>query len=344
MKQSIDNPLSSHKNNFDLLRLVGALLVLFSHSYGEIIPAREDFLHRWTAQRYALSFVGLMIFFSISGYLVTQSLLNSVSVKQYIWKRFLRIYPAYIVITLLSVFILGPVFTTVSVQNYFSDGVTWKFLYKNILIINNAGILPGVFDGKKVNISFWTLPLELKLYGMLLLLYLLRFFHYRWLHAVFFVCVCCVTVFVPARLLQQWFLMDANVWYNLCFFFIAGSGVYIWRDKIVLHYTGIIALALLWLVTAWLHFTGNLPMILFCTYTVLYLGLKTPVVFKPRMDLSYGIYIYASPVQAIAGLLTGHTLSLWQFNLVTIPVTVLMAFLSWQLIEKKSLLLKNKVK
>jgi len=343
MKQPAASPLRSHNNNFDLLRLAGALLVLFSHSYGEMLQRPQEFIDKWTGHRYALSSFGLMIFFSISGYLVTESLLHSVSIKQYIWKRFLRIYPAYIVITLLTVFVLGPVFTSFSPAHYFSDQLTWKFLYQNICLFNSPRKLPGVFNGKSVNLSAWSLPFELKLYGMILLFYFLQFFRYRWLQAMVFTAAACIKIFIPLHLLREWFPFSFDVWYSLGFFFIAGSTLYVWRDKIALHYMGIIVLAFLWLVTGLLHVMGNVPESLFFVYTILYLGLKTPVLLKPRADLSYGIYIYGSPVQRIISWETQSSFPLWKYNLLVVPVTVLMGFLSWHLVEKKALRLKNKV-
>ena len=197
--------LYSHKNNFDLLRLAGALLVLFSHPYGEMLHRPEEFVERWTGHRYALSTFGLMVFFSISGYLVTGSLLHSTSIKQYTWKRFLRIYPGYIVVTLLSVFMIGPVFTNMPIANYFSNSLTWKFLYQNVLLLNSPRKLPGVFNGNSVNLSAWTLPFEIELYAMLLVLYVLQFFRYRWLQAILFLVATAIKFFIPLHLLQQWF-------------------------------------------------------------------------------------------------------------------------------------------
>jgi peptidoglycan/LPS O-acetylase OafA/YrhL len=343
MIKPVDFSESRRNNNFDLLRLAGALLVLFSHSYGEMVQRPEEFIYRWTGHRYALSTFGLLIFFSISGYLVTGSLLHSTSVKQYIWKRFLRIYPGYIVITLLSVFVLGPVFTSLSLSHYFSEGLTWKFLYQNICLLNSPRKLPGVFEGKSVNLSVWTLPFELELYGLLLLLYLLKFFRYRWLQAVLFLIATCIKFFIPLHLLQQWFHFDFGTWYSLGYVFLAGSTLYTWRDKITLHYVGVIVLLVVWLITELFHCTNNATDTIFFVYTIIWIGLKTYIPLKWKPDISYGIYIYGSPVQRVISSLTQSSLPLWNYNLVVVPLTVVMGFLSWFLVEKKAMKFKNKV-
>jgi peptidoglycan/LPS O-acetylase OafA/YrhL len=159
-----------------------------------------------------------------------------------------------------------------------------------------------------------------------------------------FVCATAIKIFIPLQTLQHWFHFEFVTWYSLGYVFLTGSTLYTWRDKIGLHYQGIVVLAFVWWLTALLHLSGNVPEVLFFVYTIIFLGRKTyiPVAFKS--DLSYGIYIYGSPVQRTVSWLTKSSLSLWQFNCIVVPVTVLMGFLSWHLVEKKALRFKNKVK
>src|SRR5437660_7081331 len=62
------------RNNFDALRLIAALSVVFSHSFliAEGSEANEPFI--WlTGNQCILGLVGVFVFFVISGYLVTES-------------------------------------------------------------------------------------------------------------------------------------------------------------------------------------------------------------------------------------------------------------------------------
>ena len=77
--------------------------------------------------------LGLFIFFSISGYLISMSWDMDPSLKRYFIKRALRIFPALIVVVLLSVFVLGPLLTTWSLKDYFNSPSLSMYL-KNIFL------------------------------------------------------------------------------------------------------------------------------------------------------------------------------------------------------------------
>ncbi len=104
-------PLNRDDNRFDILRLIAAWLVLFSHCYplgGR--PGGEPLAS--TLGIDTLGGVGVSIFFVLSGYLVTLSLERSPSLLEFARRRALRIYPALVVICLLCVLVLGPLMTT----------------------------------------------------------------------------------------------------------------------------------------------------------------------------------------------------------------------------------------
>src|SRR5579871_1464824 len=93
----------SRLNNFDHVRLFGALLVIYGHAYpltGTVIPG-------FAANGVAT--IGVKIFFSISGYLVAQSWLRDPNIVRFFTRRALRIFPALIAVVLLSTFVLGPI-------------------------------------------------------------------------------------------------------------------------------------------------------------------------------------------------------------------------------------------
>lgn len=76
----------------------------------------------------------------------------------------------------MTVFVIGPILTTVSIHDYFSDKITWGYLIKN-LVMKTQYSLPGVFEanpgGSGVNGSLWTLPYEIACYIVLLAIFLL---------------------------------------------------------------------------------------------------------------------------------------------------------------------------
>ncbi len=129
---------------FDVIRLVAALLVIFSHSFTttghkEPIPIHLGKLGvTW-------GHVGVAIFFVTSGYLVTESWHRRPEGGGYALKRLLRIWPAFLVVILLSVFVVGPIVTDASLQSYFTGGHTWGYLLHNSFMAPIVFTLPGVF-------------------------------------------------------------------------------------------------------------------------------------------------------------------------------------------------------
>lgn len=91
------------------------------------------------------------IFFIASGFLVTGSLLKRQSLIEFCWARLLRIYPALLVALLLTVLVLGPLFTTLPLHQYFASKVVYIYLVKNLLLVAGTNfILPGVFENNPI--------------------------------------------------------------------------------------------------------------------------------------------------------------------------------------------------
>src|SRR6218665_3340434 len=120
-----------YTNNFDLLRMFAAVCITFTHSFNLVGLYLEEPLMHFSNARYDFSFIGLSIFFTISGYLIAKSACNSVSVYNYWWKRFLRIQPLLIVVCFISIFFIGPYFSALGLKNYFTNTGTWTY-WRNV--------------------------------------------------------------------------------------------------------------------------------------------------------------------------------------------------------------------
>jgi peptidoglycan/LPS O-acetylase OafA/YrhL len=151
---------------FDLIRFFSAVMVVLSHSFDLLDKRGAEPLYWFTKGRFIFSDIGIYTFFIISGYLISQSLNSTHSLVAFYWKRFLRIFPALVVVVLLTVFIVGPVITVVVLPEYFSSRYTWLYLL-NASLIQMHVLLPGVFQNnpvKYVNGSLWTLQYEVLMY------------------------------------------------------------------------------------------------------------------------------------------------------------------------------------
>src|SRR4051794_39463760 len=167
-------------NNFDALRLLAALSVVFSHSFliAEGTEASEPFV--WlTRNQCVLGLMGVFVFFIISGYLVTGSFLRSPAPGRFALRRFLRIYPGLVVNVLVCAFLLGPFISTRPLTAYLADPELSDFLYKGLTLNPGPMQLPGVLFvdnsvGLLINGSLWTLRYEVMMYLLVLLLGMAR--------------------------------------------------------------------------------------------------------------------------------------------------------------------------
>src|ERR1700749_4903885 len=105
--------MTGRHNNFDALRLVAAIFVIFSHSF---LIAEGTQNNEWlillTGNQSILGLTGVFVFFAISGFLVTQSFEQSPNPRHFLAKRALRIFPGLFVATWVSAWVLGPLVST----------------------------------------------------------------------------------------------------------------------------------------------------------------------------------------------------------------------------------------
>src|SRR4051812_942949 len=161
-----DHLVERDKNSFDFVRFSAAILVIFSHTF------YLDPISQSTAGEVVMGRTAVIIFFITSGFLVTMSIDRSQSWAAFVKARFLRIYPALIVVVVLTVFVLGPLMTTLSLGSYFSSPDTYGY-FRVLLLRQVTYPLPGVFGssprfGNEVNSSLWTLLYEVLAYALVL--------------------------------------------------------------------------------------------------------------------------------------------------------------------------------
>lgn len=154
-------------NNFNLIRLLAAWLVLFSHAYHLSGAGAAEPLLRLTEGRMTLGTLALGVFFSISGYLVTASAYARGSFLSFLGARLRRLFPALAVALVLSALALGPAVSTLDAAQYFSSWAPLLYVLCNLSLFHPQYGLPGVFEaspyGAVVNAALWILPIEFSL-------------------------------------------------------------------------------------------------------------------------------------------------------------------------------------
>lgn len=336
-------------NNFNLIRFVSAFLVLYSHSCLLTTGVfTEDPLKKWIGM--SLATVGVDIFFVISGFLVARSFFSKNSLKAFVLARVLRIYPALIVAVFFCIFGVGLYFTTNTVSEYFSNPHIYKSFLKNItLFVGVNHYLPGVFAENpwigKVNGSLWTLPHEVRSYALLAIVSSVLIYFQKWQGKNIFKAVFLIIAIIifTANIADLFQILNSDLSLRLYSLFFTGVGFYAWRNRIYLSSKlFLLFLTILLLSTMQLKIFFILYYILM-PYLLLYLA-YVPAGnirrFNHVGDYSYGIYIYAYPVQqSIVAINPNVPLNTMIF--VSFSITFVLAFLSWHIIEKKFLAMKN---
>jgi peptidoglycan/LPS O-acetylase OafA/YrhL len=337
MDRKLQLPGEAQYANFDTLRLLAAVGVLISHSFPLTFgnDDREP-LMVLSGGAATVGTICVWIFFAISGFLITRSYVlgtgKSAPAVRFIRARILRIVPALIVVLLLTVFLLGPILTTVSLKEFFSTWQTWSFLFLNLTFLTFHDGLVGVFDhnpfASSVNGSLWTLRWEVRCYVIVLLLGALRLLN---LTSV-------AVLFAIALLVSAW---SGGEVANLFLSFAAGALIFLGPG--LLH-PRIAAPALCVLgVSCFIPFT-HIALPLFISYAAIWLGVSKRITL-PRLashgDFSYGVYIYAFPIQQCVTLFMANNAT-WYWNvLISTPITFFFAVLSWRLVEQPALTLKK---
>jgi peptidoglycan/LPS O-acetylase OafA/YrhL len=330
-------------NNYNLIRVLAASAVLFSHSYA---IATGDSAVEPPRALIGMSFGDLAvdIFFFASGLLVTGSLVNRPSIPAFILARVRRIYPGLLVAITLTVLVVGPMFTTLSVSAYFLNRETILYWLRNVTLVTNVSHdLPGVFESNpfhySVNGSLWTLPYEISMYaGLAILAAVLGRQSPRFLHRLLTVAAV-ITLgtlllhFIgtlnlrPSGLLR----VTAFFWTGVCFFLL--------RERIEVNGKfGLVLLAVLAVCALdrrafLIAYSLALPYLIVCAA---YLPGGILRRYNRIGDYSYGIYIYGSLVQQCL-VAAEPGISIAGLFVQSASITVMLAIVSWHLIESPML-------
>jgi peptidoglycan/LPS O-acetylase OafA/YrhL len=326
-------------NNFDVLRLVAAGMVIFTHCFfiAEGNEVHEP-LVRLSSNQAQLGHVGVFMFFVISGFLVTESYESTGEPLRYLAKRALRIFPGLFAALLVAAFVIGPIVTTLPPWDYLARDQVYAYIVGNTLLNTTTHELPGVLlvnnpVGLEVNGSLWTLRYEFMMYLMVMVLGAVRLLDLRVLLGILALGLACHQV-------EALGVLDTFGW--LLPFFAMGMVMAKLKDRRIFDdRVALAALLGLALTVAFGQFIALFP--LFGGYLTLFLAFdrRLPVLRAARFgDLSYGIYIYAWPVTAMLMYASGGTARWWQLFLLALPLAALAAFLSWHLVEAPALRLK----
>lgn len=325
------------RNNFDFLRFFAACQVIFFHTF-EISGSRSGTFYRCYELLFGNLDVGVSIFFIISGFLIIKSRLDNPALFLYLKKRFLRIAPALAASLLFCIFVIGPAASSLGLKDYFLN--FGPLLEHHLPRVFENNPLPNMVNG-----SLWTLKVEAFAYIMVACLGFMSITRIK----LFLVGVLPVLVFIdlfylagPVSSQLKIGAIYAYPTLRYIIFFISGSLLYLYKDKVLLSrhvFLLFLAITLFSQHTAYSHAVSILTL----PYLVIYFAYSDMPLngFGKYGDFSYGLYIYAFPIQQTFRHFHGDGLSNLALFVLSFLTTLVLAVLSWKLIEKPALSLKN---
>jgi peptidoglycan/LPS O-acetylase OafA/YrhL len=332
------------QNSFQLIRLMLAVAVLYRHSFDLLASGHADVVLDLIPPRTHLGRIALCFFMVVSGFLVTHSWFESAGWRDFLRRRVLRVYPAFVVASVVSAFVAAPLGSP-SGWAYLNSIDLGQFL-ADVAQLNKLSVPPSFLSNPfpgPINGSLWSIKIEFECYLVLMALGLLGALRRRGpvlaLFAILFV-VHAVQGYVASSLDRF-----ANH-VQLATFFMSGAVAYLYRDRIRWSYGWLEVAALVTICTTILEvgFVELLP--IFGTYILLWLAYDPRLLrlrVGRRVDLSYGIYLYAWPVQQL--LIQGvgpAALNPYTLSLAAVIVSAGLAWLSWRFVERPFLALKRR--
>jgi peptidoglycan/LPS O-acetylase OafA/YrhL len=341
-------------NNMNFLRLALAVLVAVDHGwalggFGRISATRDP------------GGVAVEAFFVISGFLITASRLRARSTGRFLWHRCVRIFPAYWVCLVFIAAVVAPIawlHDGGSARGYVSAHPHGPFAF----VLENLGLHPRFFDiaGTPRGVpwppdasapvswdtSVWSLAWEFACYLGVAALGLLGVIQRRRglvaLAALGSWLVLAASTLAPgatAPVLGSGTCQEALRLFPL---FLYGSAMYLFRERVPLSATAAAICAVTVIGGEVLLTSPNLVVGPALAYLCIWLGIRPPFQWVGRRhDLSYGIYIFAFPVQQLAAVFGVHHHGLVAYYVTFLTGAFLCGAASWFVIERRALRLKD---
>ncbi len=339
--RSIQSYIDGRNNNFNLLRMIGALLIMYAHAM--FITIGDDITFETYPIKYTLGITTLNLFFVLSGMLVTTSWLKHEDWLTYAISRAMRIFPGLIVVSFVTAFFIGPLISTQDLTTYFSDLRSW--IYWPLTSLLNADVtLPGVFEGLPndavVNAPLWTLKYEAFFYLSLAIIGLFGWLatpRFKILALLEFVFYFCITFLTNLREIAA---IDHLMHFGYAF--LIGACIHIFRKVIPVSLSLAVVMMVLALLIVYYFGLQTGEFLLIPSATLLgiwiaYVPGGSLRYYNAIGDYSYGVYIWHYPIEQIMRTHLGDVSAI-QLYLTSLPIVLPIAIVSWHFIERPSLM------
>jgi peptidoglycan/LPS O-acetylase OafA/YrhL len=326
-------------NALNAIRLVLAIGVILWHSY---LPTGHDV--PFAAVRQLLGEVWVDGFFAISGFLITSSWLRNPRIRDYFIARGLRILPGFYTCLVITACVIAPVgvalqgepalkllLSRAPIMYILKNSGVWMYQY------DVGGTPRGIPWPGAWNASLWTLGWELLCYIAIAILGVAGLLSRRWLFPAA-MALCGLGLVLSVAIGLPRLAHDAA---RFALMFLAGALLHQFRNAIPARWS-LVAMSVIIVLAASLlpdyRLVAGIPL----AYAIVVSGaLIHNQRFTLRTDLSYGVYIYAFPIQQLLIIVGLGGVNPVVFATIATVATLPLAALSWFLVEKPAMSLKS---
>jgi peptidoglycan/LPS O-acetylase OafA/YrhL len=348
-----DENFSGFRNNFGALRILLAVAVVFSDSFllGDGVTDADP-MKRFNHHQAITGHVAVDLFFIMSGYLVTLSLMRDSSLPRYFWHRIRRVYPGFILAAVFSFLIVLPLARgRITPPRHL--GAAGDFMYRTLRLgwPAYAGALHTNPFPEDVNQSLWSIPYGFWCYILAAVLSAIGVLRSRWRVMILAVLLVLAIAFGVWALVAQFFpephwalatIGYPGMWARLLPMFLSGMLLAAVKDRVpVKGWLALVALALL-AIGAQIPY-GWAPVMSVAGAYLLFYAAYTPKLRLWRAtawgDPSYGTYLLSFPIQqTIVAHYThgvaGQRISPYLLFAVSLVPSLLAGYASWHLVER----------
>lgn len=328
---------NKHSNNYNLLRFIFASLVIFSHAIELKDGNRSNEILTYLFGTLSFGELAVDSFFILSGFLISKSWIERPNIASFLKSRILRIYPGFIASSLVCVLIIGPLYAE---SPYFSN-FNLRGYIRSVIFLSDPNI-SNIFTNSfypVVNGAIWSIFIELCCYVLLMLFGASSLLSRRfpWLLLTLGV----ISVYVLNRL-NVINISWTGLYIRCGMFFCVGGCFYLYKDQISWKKKYAVTAVFLSMLFLFNFILAEVALAFLWGYSIIYFANNGTrfLAFNKLPDISYGIYLYAWPINKIIYQEAPNT-NPCTCMLMTLMASMLIATISWYVVEKPFLNLKK---
>jgi peptidoglycan/LPS O-acetylase OafA/YrhL len=332
---SLLDTISNQANNYNIIRVVLAASVIWFHSAAIAGSQRPDWISLQLRPITDLGGLAVQCFFFLSGLFVAQSIYKDHNLLDFSIKRFMRIFPGLFVCLVLTTIMLSLATHGWFFWRALALPETYEYILGNGALDLKWSIPTLIPDNPSttINGSIHTLSTEVKMYAVLGLLGLLGIASSKYRIALTASLIVIAMAIIGPRITAL--LLAPTSAYAMIMMFVTGMLAFSVAKTIRVNVAQGLVLVGLLLLTRRMPPLHTIAFYITTIWAMLFFGQLSPVRrwLRPKVDPSYGIYIYGWPCeQLIKSLMPSAGIA--GITLMAIALAYAFGRFSWKYVEK----------